>query len=138
MPKQKLNQQQIDGAVAASGFVNGPTTTGIKSLTQESNVGITYNGTNTYTVLVKGIYMIHVQQLAANNVGTATYLQIFINGSAVRHAFIPENKMNDYNVSEMRELNAGDTISFYQLNTTGTVWGNQHSGYQIYLIKRTD
>jgi hypothetical protein len=136
MAKQKLNQQQIDGAIVATGFVNGPTTTGIKTLTQESNIGLTYNGTTTYTIVTKGIYMIHVQQLCAN--GADTYLQILINGGAVRHAFIPSAKMADYNVSEMRELNVGDTISFYQLYAATTVWGNQHSGYQIYLIKRTD
>lgn len=135
MANAQATQLQMEGVAYASGFINGPIVSGVKLLTQESNVGLTYNGTDTYTVVTKGIYMIHAQQLCSN--GADTYLQIQINGSTVRQAFIPASKFADYNLSEMKELNVGDTIRFYQLYAPATVWGNQHSGYQIQLIIRT-
>jgi hypothetical protein len=137
MAKMKISQQQIDGSVYAYGTVASSVADGVKTLYPVASVGITFNGSNLYTVVTKGIYFIHAQQLQANG-ASAIYFRIDINGSPVRYAYIPGSIMADANVSEMRELNAGDTIRIYQQNATSSAWEGAHSGYQIYLVKRTD
>lgn len=137
MAKMKINQQQIDGAVYAYGTVASSVADGVKTLYPVASVGITFNGSNLYTVVTKGIYFIHAQQLQANG-ASAIYFRIDINGGAVRYAYLPGSYMNDLNVTEMRELNVGDTIRIYQQNATSSAWEGPHSGFQIFMVKRTD
>lgn len=136
MAKQKINRLQISGDIYAFGHVASNVADGVKTLYPTTYVGIAFNGTNLFTVQTKGIYFIHAQQLQANG-ASAIYFRIDINASPVRYAYIPGSIMADANVSEMRELNVGDTIRIYQQNATSSAWEGPHSGFQIYLVKRT-
>ena len=135
---QKITGLQIESTSYAYGEVSsGNTTVVAKSLAGVVSSGITYNGTNTFTVTVKGLYFIQAQQLMEANTGV--YFQININGSTVRHAYHNGGAayVRDLMVSEMRVLNVGDTISFGQQNNSLTTWGGAHSSFQIFLVKRT-
>ena len=135
MPRTIILHDQIEGIYASGGIAS---TTGdqVQTLYPTASNGLTFNGSNIYTVTVKGIYYIHGQKLVANG-AAAIYLGIDINGGRVKHGYVPGSVMADVHVTELRELNVGDTIRFYQQNATSSAWENPHSSYQIFLIKRT-
>lgn len=132
----KITDHQISGQVYAYGSVASNTNNGVKTLYPVASVGITFNGTNSYTVVTKGIYAISAQQLMTTGAG-ATYFRIDINGSPAKYGYIPDNTMADAIVQSMGELNTGDVISIYQQNAINSAWGAQHSSFQIQLIKAT-
>lgn len=120
----------------AYGTVNESNGEGVIALTQTAGSGITFNGTNTYTVVTKGIYFIHAQQLTVTG-DAAIYFHIQINGSTLKYGYMDARHISDLIVSAMSELNVGDTIRLYRQNTANTCYGGQHSAYQIFLKKRT-
>ena len=120
----------------AYGTVAANTGDGIKTLYPTASSGITFNGTNLYTVTVKGIYYIYAQQLITTGAG-AIYFRIDINGSAVRYGYVPGSTMTDVTVGHTTELSVGNTFRIYQQNACSAAWEGQHSSYQIILIKRT-
>lgn len=125
----------MEDAVYAYGYVNNTNaSTSAKGLTISAYSGITYNGSSTFTVTAKGLYLIHVQQLMQTT--GAVYLQININGSTVRHAYHDGYATRDLVVDEMRVLNVGDTVSVGQSGTSNTTWGLQHSMFHLHLIQR--
>lgn len=136
MAIQRLNKNQTSEDAYSSGQIAATTGAGVKPLYPVMTVGMTFDGTSTFTIVTKGIYHIHAQQLQANG-ASAVYLAIQVNGVATRHAYLPGSLMADLNVSDLRELNVGDTVRFYQQNATSSAWAGEHSGYQIFLVKRT-
>ena len=68
---------------------------------------------------------------------SATYFRVDINSSAIRYGYVPGSTMTDANVGYTGELSVGNTIRIYQQNAINAAWEGAHSGYQIYLIKRT-
>lgn len=138
MAKQKLNQQQIGGAVYAHGSIGSGATAGNRTLTEQGNSGnITKTDGTTYTVQVKGVYFIHFQQLIDTG-ASAVYFEVRINGATQRYGYLVGNVMMDANVSEVVELNVGDTIRCYLSANVDNSWSGAHSNYQIYMLKRTD
>ena len=126
----------LENPIYAYGVVASNTGDGVKTLYPTVSNGITFNGTNLYTVVTKGIYFLHFQQLIQTG-GSATYFRIDVNSSPIRYAYLTGSNMEDCIVSEMRELNVNDTIRCYQQNAITAAWEGQHSSFQIFCIKRT-
>lgn len=126
----------LESPVYAYGSVASNTADGVKTLYPTASSGITFNGSNLYTVVTKGIYYIYAQQLQITG-ASAIYFRVDINGSAVRYGYIPGSTMTDVTVGYMGELSTGNTIRIYQQNACNSAWEGQHSSFQIFLIKRT-
>jgi len=128
-------QQSVKAYVApvyAAGYVGGQLTADtVISLTHNSGSGITFNGSNTYTVVTAGVYFIHFQQLVQSS--NADNLYIRINGSLVGRAW--QNAIQkDMSTSFMGPLSAGATIQLYRGDAVEYVWGDTHSAYQIFKL----
>lgn len=118
------------GYISAGGIGNAE---GVKTLVETASSGITFNGTTRYTATIKGIYIIHAQQLI-NSTG-AVYWGIRKNGSWYRYAW-QNSIMQDMIITAMVELSIGDYIEIYQTAIAGA-WQDPHSAYHLHLIKRT-
>lgn len=120
----------------ASGYIGSNTGVGYKTLYQAINSGITFDGTNKYTIVTAGIYYIHFQQLI-NTTASATYLMIHKNGASNKFAWQTGSHMEDMTVTNLLSLAVGDYIQCYQSVAVANAWEGEHSSYQIMCIKRT-
>jgi hypothetical protein len=111
---------------------------GIKSLTQTAASGITYNGSNQYTVVTGGVYRLYAQQLIQTSAGTAIYFG-WVNSVPAFwfHGYLVPSRQDDVIASGFVELSAGSTIRLSQTNASTASWGSLHSSYYIELVRPT-
>jgi len=137
MAKQKINQIQLDNNVYAYGTIGTENGGGTKSMSQWASNGLTFNGSNQYTVVTPGLYRLYAQQLIQTNGSTAIYFGWSINGVMLVHGYIVPSRQDDAIASHYTLLAAGDIIRISQTNASAASWGAVHSSYYIVLDKRT-
>lgn len=136
MAETKVPQLQIDPMPYAGGTLSSENGITYKIMYEQFNYGITKTDTTTYTVTQAGIYYIHFQQLINSNTNSP-YLMLRINNTTVKQAWQVASHMEDMVVSDLRALAVGDTIRLYQSVSVTNSWGDLHSSYQIFMVRRT-
>lgn len=132
MAKQKLNGLQEQENPYAYGWVGGETAAGNSSLTNVTSDGIIVSGV-TATIQVKGVYMIHFQQLV--NYAGAFNFYIRKNDVGIARGW-QSNIQKDIMASCITTCNVGDTIRFWKDLAVSNVWSDTHSSWYIVLVRR--
>ncbi len=110
----------------------GPETSGTKSLTTASALGITNTGTG-LVAPVTGRYLVHFRQLIATT--NAFYLNLNLNGSGLAVGYFRGSMQEDMIVTRLVQMNAGDTISFsISAGPVTQCWGYPHTTVTMHLV----
>jgi len=121
-----------------SGDIGNSTAAGYKTLGPNTEMydGVTKTNSTTITIVTKGIYYIHAQQLI-NAGGSPGYFCIRINNVSIVFGYYLASVMEDITCSCLRSLNVNDTVGVYLTNAVSSTWAGEHSRFDLMLIRQT-
>ena len=107
--------------------------TGYKEIVSVVQEGFTVTNATTLTVAKHGIYKINYQQLIHAN--EPVYLHLYVNNATAKYGFTPAGRQEDVGSSWIGELKVGDSIRLYQQGVSFTTWSQNHSTFNMFMIK---